>query len=107
LFLGPDEVVRGRQLIARPLREQHTFELVRPRFGDRIDDGAARTAELRVIHAGQYLEFLDRFERSAYLRAGAGAEGVVRVVAAVDRDIVVLRGLARGHDRVIAHLVGR
>ena len=102
-----DEIIRGRQLIAGPLREQHTLELVRPRLGDRVDDGAARAAKLRVIHAGQHLEFLDRLERGAHLRARAGAQGVVCVVAAVDRDIVVLTGLAGGDDRVVAHLVGR
>ncbi len=105
--LGPDEIVRGRQPVAGPLGEEHPLELVRPRLGDRVDDGAARAAELRVIHARQHLEFLDRFERRAHLRACAGAEGIVRVVAAVDRDIVVLGGLAGGDDRVVAQLVGR
>ena len=62
--------------------------------------------QLRVVHARDDLELLDRLERRAHLGARAGAKRIVAVVAAVHRDVVALRGLARGDDRVVAHLVG-
>src|SRR6266496_6742546 len=73
-ILGSHEIVFGGQSIAGPLREQHTLELVCPGLGDRIDDRTGGAPELRIVHAGQDLEFLDRFERSTNLRAGTGAE---------------------------------
>ena len=106
-ILRSDEIVLRRQFVAGRFREEHALELVRPRFGDRVDDRAAGAAELRIVHAGQHLEFLDRFERGADLRARTGTEGVVGVVAAVHRDVVVLRRGAACDDRVVAHLVGR
>ena len=102
-----DQKIRGRQFVAGGVPEQHTTELVGPGLGDGVDDGAARAAELRVIRAGDDLKLLDRLERGADLRARAGAEGVVRVVTAVDRDVVILTRLPGGDDRVVAHLVGR
>ena len=105
-LLFVDEKIPGGETVARPVPEHHTLELVRSGLGDGVDDGPACTAELRVVHARDDLKLLDRLERGAHLRARTGAERVVRVVAAVDRDVVVLAGLAGGNDRVVAHLVG-
>ena len=104
--LGSDEIIGRRQRVAGHLAEDHALELVGPRLGDGVDDGAARAAPLRVVHARDDLELLDGLERRAHLRPGAGAERVVRVVAAVHGDVVALRGLAGRDNRVVAHLVG-
>ncbi len=102
-----DEIVLGRQRVGCAVAEQHAPQLVGAGLADGVDDRAAGAAELRVVHAGQDLEFLDRLEWRPHLRAGARAERIVRVVAAVDRDVGVLRGLAVGDDGVVAHLVRR
>jgi hypothetical protein len=48
------------------------------------------------MHARNDLELLDGLERRAHLGSRARAQRIVTVVAAVHRDVVSLRGLARG-----------
>ena len=105
------EVVRSNEIVSRcqPVRravsEEDSLEFVGSGFRDRVDDRTARAAELRVVHAGDNLELLDRFQRSPDLRARARPQRIVGVVAAVDGDEIVLAGLARRDDGVVAHLV--
>src|SRR5262249_4365254 len=94
------------QPVAHEGSEYHAFELVGPGFRDGVDDRTARAAELRVIHTRHDLEFLNGLERRSYLRTGARSECVVGVVAAIDRDVVVLTGLAGRNDGVVADLSG-
>jgi hypothetical protein len=61
---------------------------------------------LRVGLAGHYLNLLDRLERRAHLRAKGRPSDIVRVVAAIQRDSVVLTGLAADNNRVVPQLVG-
>src|SRR5262249_25959865 len=103
--LRSNEVVFRGEGVRRGGREHHALELVGSALGDRVHDRAAGAAELRVVHAGEDLDLLNRLDRRAYLRPRAGAERIVAVVAAVYRDVVALRGLAGGDDGVVAHLV--
>ena len=103
----PDEVVLGDPRVVRQVPEHHALELVGAGLGDRIDHRAAGPAELGVVHAGQYLELLDGLQRRPHLRSRARPQRIVGVVAAIDRDVVVLGRLAGGDDGVVAHLVRR
>ena len=105
-ILRLDEVVLGDPGVVREGAEHHALELVGAGLRHGVDHGAARPAELGVVHARQHLELLDRLQRRPHLRARARPQGIVGVIAAVDRDVVVLGGLAGGNDGVVAHLVG-
>ena len=101
------EVVLFGQGVARHVAEHHARELVGAALGHGVDDRPAGAPVLGLVHARDHFELLNRLERRAYLGAGAGAQGVVAVVAAVDRHVVVLVRLPVRDDGVVAHLRGR
>ena len=105
--LRADEEVLGGDRRIGPEVEDAAVELVRSLLGDGVDDAAGGAAELGVVLIGEHLEFLDRFERRARLRAEPLAQVVVVVVAAVDHVVVRRRVLAVDVDRVGAKRDGR
>jgi hypothetical protein len=100
------EVVLARQVGILKVLERAAVPDVGPRLGDRVDDRAGGPAELGVELVGDYLEFLDGFDRGPGLGARPLADDVVVVVAAVQHVVVVARILAVHRDRVAAERFG-
>ena len=82
-----DKKVLRRHLVVRVRVEEAAVKRVRALLGDHVDDRAGRAAELGVVLIGQHLEFLHGVERRTNLAAARGAEIVVVVPAAVDREV--------------------
>ena len=95
-----DEVALGRELGVLQVAEGAPAELVRALLCHRVDHRPGRAPELRVELVGEHLEFLDRFEGCARLRARALADYVIVVARAVERIVVVARVLPVDVDRV-------
>ena len=83
------------------------MEVVGALLRHRVDDAAGGRAELGVELARQQLEFLDRFDRRARLRAAVAVVEVVVVAGAIQHVVRVLRRLAVDADRVGAERIDR
>src|SRR5439155_26387637 len=102
----------GERLVVRCVRRQafetlvvkhRASDLVSARLGNDVDDAAGRVAERRACPRGDDLELLDGFEGDVdrcALAAHLLAEETVRVVAAVEADVVEHAALARERDLV-------
>ena len=98
--------VLGREAAVLEVAEGAAVHHVGPALDHGVDHGARRPSELGVVLAGDDLELLDRLDRRPRLHAGALADDVVVVVAAVDGVVVVARILPVDADRVAAERLG-
>src|SRR5436309_5284541 len=94
--------LRGEPFDALVMK-QTALDLVGSRLGDDVDDAAGRVAELGARAGRDHLELLDRLERDVDRRALAAdllAEESVRVVAAIEADVVEHAALSGEGDLV-------
>src|SRR5262245_40266380 len=94
--------ILGRQAAVLEEAERAAPHLIGAGLGHRVDDGPRRPTVLRIVLAGDDLEFLNRLNRRPRLRARALTNDVVVIVAAIEHVVVIAWILAIDADRIAA-----